>query len=196
MVTAVSQIFALPKRVPKSEFVAGRLSLAFCNTVALPDAADRLGDEAGLAAWASRAGHPLDRQPDSTDFYSFSDLRKHLRAIFDDLAGGLNPAQASLDKLAAMATPPRLVWNSQSYRATAEPGGDAVDRLRQAIVADAVDLLTGTAQHRIKRCPAHDCRWFFFDTSRNGTRRWCAMADCGTRDKVQRYRYRDRTAAF
>jgi len=75
-----------------------------------------------------------------------------------------------------------------------EPMGDAISRLRQAIIADAVDLLTGIALERVKRCPAHDCQWFFFDTSRNGTRRWCAMSDCGTKDKVQRYR--DRSAAF
>lgn len=194
MVTAVSQIVSLPKRVPKSEFVAGRLSLAFCNTLPLPDAADRLGDEAGIAAWADRAGHPLPVTPDSSDYYDFHKLRDLLVAIFGPLAHALPPPQAALDQLSALAAPPRLVWDDQSYRATPTPTGDAIGRLRQAIIADAVDLLTGTALERIKRCPAHDCRWFFFDTSRNATRRWCAMADCGTKDKVQRYR--DRSAAF
>lgn len=189
MVTTVSQIdTSLPARVPKSEFVAGRLSLAFCNTVALPTAADRLADPESLAAWAARAGRPLDAAPDAAAFQSLLQLRTLLRDIFGHLANGLAPAQANLDALAGMAAPQRLVWDDRAYRAELRPAGDSLKRLKQALVADALDLLTGEALERIKRCPAHDCRWFFFDTSRNGKRRWCAMGDCGVKDKVQRYR--------
>lgn len=189
MVIAVSQIDrSMPVRVPKSEFVAGRLSLAFCNTVALPTAADRLVDPEALAAWAARAGRALDAAPDPSAFQTLLQLRTLLRDIFGDLASGLAPVQASLDRLAAMAAPQRLVWDDRAYRAELRPAGDSVTRLYQALIADALDLLTGTALERIKRCPAHDCRWFFFDTSRNGKRRWCAMGDCGVKDKVQRYR--------
>jgi|JI10StandDraft_1071094.scaffolds.fasta_scaffold46919_4 predicted RNA-binding Zn ribbon-like protein len=188
MVTAVSQIVALPNRVPKSEFVAGRLCLAFCNTVALPDAADRFDHAAGLAAWALRAGYPLDGVPGPADFDACITLRSELRAIFEALADGKPPPQAALDWLSGINLPPRLVWDKVAGRARPIAAGGRLDQLRQALVADAVDLLTGTAQARIKRCPAHDCRWFFFDTSRNGTRRWCAMADCGVKDKVRRFR--------
>jgi predicted RNA-binding Zn ribbon-like protein len=195
MVIAVSQIdSALPARVPRSEFVAGRLCLAFCNTVALPDAADRLSDPAGLAGWAQRAGHPLADLPDAADFAGFLDLRRHLRAIFGALADGLVPPQASLDFLGAMQGPLRLVWNSRAGRATPRITGDDLARLRQAIVSDAITLVTNDNTGRLKRCPADDCRWFFLDGSRNGTRRWCAMADCGTRDKVRQFRARQ--AAF
>ena len=58
------------------------------------------------------------------------------------------------------------------------------------IAADAVSLLTGEATARLKRCPNDACHWFFLDTSRNGSRRWCAMADCGTKAKVRDYRAR------
>ena len=188
MVTAVSQIVALPNRVPKSEFVAGRLCLAFCNTVALPDAADRLADPAGLSAWALRAGYPLDSTPGPDDFAACITLRRQLQMIFEALADGKSPPQQALDWLAGICVPPRLVWDAESGRARPQPADGRFDQLRQALIADAVDLLSGTAQARIKRCPAHDCRWLFFDTSRNGTRRWCAMADCGVKDKVQRFR--------
>lgn len=200
MVTAVSKIdrssglAELPNRVPKSEFVAGRLSLATCNTVALPNAADRFGDPDSLAGWASRAGHPLPSHPNPADFRAFLMLREALRAIFSAIADGIAPAQSALDELAGMAPPARLTWDNEANCAVQAPQGDALAALRQMIIADAMDLLTGHAQDRIKRCPHHDCRWFFFDTSRNGTRRWCAMADCGVKDKVQRYR--DRHAAF
>ena len=199
MVTAVSQIdtsniVALPARVPKSEFVAGRLSLAFCNTVALPDAADRLADAAGLVAWAGRAGFTLADTPDAAGFADILRLREILRTIFGALATGFAPDQAALDRLADMAPPVRLIWNDaaqRAERATADRGPLA--RLQQSIIADAIDLVSGSDVIRIKQCPAHDCRWFFFDTSKNRKRRWCAMSDCGVKAKVSRYRGRHMT---
>jgi predicted RNA-binding Zn ribbon-like protein len=200
MVTAVNQVnrlafsAPLPDRVPRSEFVAGRLSLAFCNTVALPKAADRLRSPESFAAWAERAGYPLETVPDGAAFAGFVTLRDHLQAIFAELANGLSPPQDALDAVGRLLVPARLVWSDRANRAVPQAAGDKLQQMRQAIVADAIDLLTGNAQIRIKRCPALDCRWFFFDLSRNVARRWCAMADCGVRDKVQRYR--DRAPAF
>jgi len=194
MVTAVSQIDSstvhpLPPRVPKSEFVAGRLSLAFCNTVALPDAADRLADATGLAAWSARAGFALGDAPDAGRFAEMLALREILRKIFGALATGFAPDQAALDLLAALAPPMRLIWNDAENRAESGPtGADPLLRLTHAIVADAIELVSGSDVIRIKQCPAHDCRWFFFDTSKNGKRRWCAMSDCGVKAKVNRYR--------
>ncbi|MFE7772893.1 CGNR zinc finger domain-containing protein [Streptomyces sp. NPDC057445] len=53
-------------------------------------------------------------------------------------------------------------------------------------VRDYLHLLR-TAPDRIRRC-AHDaCILHFFDTSRNGTRRWCSMALCGNRAKASRH---------
>jgi len=196
MVTTVSQIdtssvIPLPARVPKSEFVAGRLSLAFCNTVALPDAADRLGDAAGLAAWSSRAGFALAQMPDADTLAAILALRETLRTIFGALASGLAPDQAALDRLAGMAPPVRLVWNDAQNRAESGPGErNPLLRLQQAIISDAIDLVSSSDVIRIKQCPADDCRWFFFDTSKNGKRRWCAMSDCGVKAKVNRYRGR------
>ena len=43
---------------------------------------------------------------------------------------------------------------------------------------------------RIKLCAAPDCRWAFYDTSRNGRGRWCDMQVCGNRHKTRTYRER------
>ncbi|MEU8518109.1 CGNR zinc finger domain-containing protein [Streptomyces sp. NBC_01216] len=56
-----------------------------------------------------------------------------------------------------------------------------------------LDLLR-TAPDRIRAC-AHDaCILHFFDTSRNGTRRWCSMAVCGNRAKASRHHARAKDA--
>ena len=60
-------------------------------------------------------------------------------------------------------------------------------------VAEAAHrLLTGPDQARLKRCAG--CPWLFLDRSRNGSRRWCAMDDCGRHEKIRRYVDRRRQA--
>ncbi|MFD9224161.1 CGNR zinc finger domain-containing protein [Streptomyces sp. NPDC060064] len=49
-----------------------------------------------------------------------------------------------------------------------------------------LDLLR-TAPDRIRGCAHEACILHFFDTSRNGTRRWCSMAVCGNRAKASRH---------
>jgi predicted RNA-binding Zn ribbon-like protein len=63
-------------------------------------------------------------------------------------------------------------------------------------VAAAMDLLLTADYGRLRRCPPEDggCGWIVLDQSRNGSRRWCQMADCGSAAKSRRLteRRRDR----
>jgi predicted RNA-binding Zn ribbon-like protein len=56
--------------------------------------------------------------------------------------------------------------------------------------ADYLDLLR--APDRVRGCANPDCVLVFFDTSKNGTRRWCSMAGCGNRAKAARHQARGR----
>jgi predicted RNA-binding Zn ribbon-like protein len=76
------------------------------------------------------------------------------------------------------------------YRHEAGPAGD--------ILAAAIAAFAAGTWNRLKACP--DCRWVFYDNTRNGSKRWCLMyaggpegRACGTIAKVRRYR--DRQAA-
>ena len=62
-------------------------------------------------------------------------------------------------------------------------------------VAVILDALVGGQWARLKACP--DCRWVFYDHTRNGSKRWCLMnapgsqgRACGNIAKVRRYRAR------
>lgn len=46
--------------------------------------------------------------------------------------------------------------------------------------------------HRIRGCANPECILHFYDTSKNGTRRWCSMAACGNRAKASRHYARHR----
>ncbi len=48
---------------------------------------------------------------------------------------------------------------------------------------------------RVKACAEAGCGTLFHDTSRNRSRRWCAMEDCGNRAKARRHYARTRSGA-
>jgi predicted RNA-binding Zn ribbon-like protein len=70
------------------------------------------------------------------------------------------------------------------------PGVLVPDRAAEA----GLDLLRSSDLAAVKRCPVEDggCGWMFLDRSRNRSRRWCRMADCGTAVKVLRLTERRR----
>jgi predicted RNA-binding Zn ribbon-like protein len=39
-------------------------------------------------------------------------------------------------------------------------------------------------------CEASDCVWLFLDASKNRSRRWCDMNQCGNREKARRFHER------
>jgi predicted RNA-binding Zn ribbon-like protein len=56
----------------------------------------------------------------------------------------------------------------------------------------AADLLSAGRPHLIRRCENPDCVFFFYDSTRNHRRQWCAMASCGNLMKVRAFRKRQR----
>jgi predicted RNA-binding Zn ribbon-like protein len=64
----------------------------------------------------------------------------------------------------------------------------ALDAMLWPIVESAAELVTSARRRRIGQC-ADDrgCGWLFLDTTRNRSRRWCAMGDCGNRAKARRH---------
>jgi predicted RNA-binding Zn ribbon-like protein len=88
---------------------------------------------------------------------------------------------------------PQVAGDTIVYRHAAGPAGDFLAAVLAAVGA-------GTWK-RLKACP--DCRWVFYDNTRNGSKRWCLMyagggpdgRACGTIAKVRRYRSRQATAA-
>jgi predicted RNA-binding Zn ribbon-like protein len=49
-------------------------------------------------------------------------------------------------------------------------------------------LVSNERVDRWRVCPSAACGWVFIDGTRNGRRRWCEMATCGTRAKDRRRR--------
>jgi len=72
-----------------------------------------------------------------------------------------------------------------------DPTGEALARLAMPLV----EAIAAGDTSRFRICDNDACRWVFEDASRAGRRRWCDMATCGNRDKVRRFRSRQRDDA-
>jgi predicted RNA-binding Zn ribbon-like protein len=68
----------------------------------------------------------------------------------------------------------------------------SLDRPLWQIARSAADLLRSRDLANVRECGSETCEWLFIDKSRNHTRRWCDMNDCGNRAKVRRFRQRQR----
>lgn len=55
------------------------------------------------------------------------------------------------------------------------------------LAAEDLLRLLGQAPNRIKQCAHEHCVLWFYDTSKNGTRRWHSMTTCGNRAKAARH---------
>ncbi|MCE1254408.1 MAG: CGNR zinc finger domain-containing protein [Anaerolineae bacterium] len=67
--------------------------------------------------------------------------------------------------------------------------GSLVDQVMINIFSSFLELVSTNDLDRIKRCQNPTCGWFFFDESKNNTRKWCGNT-CSSLIKVRRFRER------
>jgi predicted RNA-binding Zn ribbon-like protein len=173
------------RSVENIEFWANDLALDFANTREGthedPQQKDHLRSYADLLTWARRAGAlPAGARPRTGDLERARELRAAIYDVFarDDAAA----LRVVLDRYgdavrAGTIVDGEWVWHSR------DP-----DRPLWPIAVAAVDLLRSDRRERLKQCA--NCNWLFVDRSRNGSRRWCSMDECGAHTKMRRYRAR------
>lgn len=182
------------ERWPRS--VAGHVALDFVNTDVVSQhhrPTDILRAAGEFLAWCEYAGIPAPaaqglspaQQRDLTA--RAGELRTAIRSITEAIAerravdqDALAQLQSSYADAVGRAVPSmddgRLGWAWDPASPDAALG---------ALAHAAVELFHDGRTDRIKICPS--CGFVFLDTTKNGSRRWCSMDDCGTQQKMQRY---------
>jgi predicted RNA-binding Zn ribbon-like protein len=69
-----------------------------------------------------------------------------------------------------------------------EPEAPGVVGAMGRIVATLYAAMEDPSWTRLKLCRSQQCRWAFYDRSKNHSSRWCTMASCGNREKARRFR--------
>lgn len=197
---------AEPSKLPFKQ-VGGWLCLDFVNTVNWdsPDGShERFLAYADLVRWSlevkalaadearqllqAAASYPSEAEQ---VFNQAKALRNSLHRIFSAVASDETPESgdlASLNTALATALNHACVTPAEDHFKwgwTNETG--ALDRVLWPVVRSTAELLTSDKLGRVGKCAGDSCGWLFLDTSRNRSRRWCQMEDCGNRAKARRH---------
>jgi predicted RNA-binding Zn ribbon-like protein len=121
------------------------------------------------------------------------DLREVIYRIFSALAYGQHPEQTDLDKInaavSASLTKSRVFAISDGFQWGWMADEKTLDQMLGPIALSAANLLTSEELlPRVGQC-ADDrgCGWLFLDRSKNRSRQWCDINDCGNRAKQKRH---------
>jgi predicted RNA-binding Zn ribbon-like protein len=188
-------------------FIAGALCLDFVNTVSSHGSErprEKLGTFADLIRW-SREADLLDEEgardllsgssEDSPQRSKILEDARKLRQVLFRIFGAVGQRKSpSADVLAAFnetlrSFPVQLEVRIEDENFCCERKIRQTDasRLLAPVVWSAADLLGSDHIHRVRQCADKECGWFFVDNTKNRSRRWCAMSDCGSHAKAKRY---------
>ena len=170
---------------------------ALINTIDRESGDDRLANPADAQPWlvANDLLAP-GATPTAADLALVVNVREGLRAMAFHNAGGPAPDKEALAPLRdiAAASPARAVLDDDGT-VRLGPTGDSVQaRLLSLLLLVKDAQLDGTWTH-LKACANDDCRWVFYDRSRNHGGTWCDMATCGNKLKNRDFRARRRGGA-
>ncbi len=193
--------------------LGGILCLDFMNTVswhASDHPKDRLKSYHDLLTWSHQAGVLTDR--DRQKLLREAARRPHVAEVVlkravtfreasyrvilalvrerspnrEDLALLNEALSETLSRSRLVPTSQGLEWNWTEV--------DPLERMFWPLVRSTADLLTSKQLDKVRKCADdyNGCGWLFIDKSRNHSRRWCDMSDCGNRAKARNHYDRTR----
>ncbi|MTI89460.1 MAG: hypothetical protein FH748_16000 [Balneolaceae bacterium] len=177
------------------------VSLDLVNTIAWPDTEkehDWLDSTDNFLSWAVASGvintgqeKDLANQPGTKlekELVRVHEIRSGLADVLRPLAHDEQPASSALNTLNDfMREAVQYRYLSPDYQWKWDIP-ETLPQVLNSVIWNAVHVLTDLDHTRIGHCPS--CDWIFYDTTRNRSRKWCDMEDCGSRDKALRYYHR------
>ncbi|ASK64011.1 hypothetical protein CFK37_18545 [Virgibacillus phasianinus] len=197
------------KDVHKPDLLGGRLCLDFANTVSWHDSSEKsqelLTSYEKLINWSLHANILKEQQSLSLLKKAESqpakakevlqqavELRESIYQIFSLVSNNETPVSKDLsilnEALGNAYGTMRVVPGKNKFSLELLNCEETLDGMLSPIVQSAIEILISEKElSRVKKCEGAPCGWLFLDTSRNRSRRWCSMADCGNRAKAKRF---------
>jgi len=187
--------------------IGGRLCLDFANTVdwhASENPRENLNTFNDLIIWSEHVGILTRREANRLTLMAAKspskaevvlqravEFREMIYRIFSSVTAGKAPKKEDLSKfnenLSKAMVRSRIVKTKAGFSCDTSGDKDSLDWMLNPVIRSAADLLVSGELKRVKRCVDPQCGWLFLDVSRNKSRRWCDMKDCGNRAKASRF---------
>ena len=120
-----------------------------------------------------------------------SNFRDSLRKMVIDLSNGGEIVQKDIDEVNKILKQKNSIsvlrQMDEGFARTFEIDLSEPKMLLVPIVEKFVDILCFGNMCNLKKCESDDCILYFYDTTKNHTRRWCSMAHCGNRAKAAKF---------
>jgi predicted RNA-binding Zn ribbon-like protein len=192
----------------------GEPCLDFVNTVSWRGrkfAHDQLQGYGELLEWGRQSGVITQDQCDEISGMAFRspgtaaeahrktiEFREALHRILSATIDVADPSSSDMARVNAVLTEALsslvLEKEGDTYKLLPRKEEAYLDSVVWGVALSAAELLTSERLRRLKRCASEECGWLFLDGSKNQSRRWCDMKDCGNRMKAQRHYHRKMTA--
>jgi predicted RNA-binding Zn ribbon-like protein len=170
--------------VPKAAPQPLNLVREFVNTIDLEHGVEWLSTPEELARWFADRG----LSPPGGGWRGLRrahELREALRALVIANRDDAQPPESALRIVNEVAVGLNATLNPEGEISFVVRPRRADDDLAQLVRIVFASIADGSWR-RLKAC--RNCRWAFFDYSRNRTAHWCSMSLCGNRQKTRRYR--------
>ncbi|WLD93773.1 ABATE domain-containing protein [Alkalihalobacillus sp. AL-G] len=188
--------------------IGERLCLDFANTVSWHDSedsrewltsyeqlvgwclhADILTEQQALSLLQQAEGNPAEATKILEKALEF---REAIYRIFSSISNDETPGKTDLSILNGVLVDVyrsiQIIPGEDKFSLQFRKPDDSLAGMLSPIVQSAIDILVSEKDlKRVKKCEGDPCGWLFLDTSRNRSRRWCSMADCGNRAKARRF---------
>lgn len=123
-------------------------------------------------------------------------LREALYRVFKAMLTDQVPRSVDLDtlndELQRARSHEKLTRAGDGFKYEWVGSAGALDRMLWSIARSGAEYLSAGDFSRLRECGGEECGWLFEDTSKNRSRQWCHMQDCGNLEKVRRFRARQR----
>jgi predicted RNA-binding Zn ribbon-like protein len=192
MITADTSSQEPVERAPAPPGLAVVQDFVNSHFVEEPQERDRPAET--IAAWFARVGLlPAKHRLSPADREHALQFRRAVRHLLETNGSGGHPdahAVAILNRLAS-ASVLRVEFGEDGGAALVSKSTGVVHGLGHLLAIIFQSMQDGTWA-RVKICRADDCRWAYYDRSKNASGAWCSMSDCGNRAKARAYRARRR----
>ena len=189
------------------KLIGGAVCLDFVNTVhcyGCANPGEYLSTYNDLVTWSRHVGTITDNEAQTlclnaaehpaeakTTHRRAIELREIIYRIFTtDLEGRSHTREdlaAFNDHLSKTMMRSQIVKTEHGFYWDMTGAKTKLDWILHPIVRSAADLMVSEEFGRLKKCADPICGWLFLDISRNRSRRWCDMRDCGNRAKASRF---------
>ena len=181
-------------------WLGNSLAIDFINTDPSKELhpSDLLPDTQAFKRWLIEAGLPgagsilLERE-DRDRCWSFALayralLRRGIAALAAEqpLPTTLIPKTNML--LAEIDNADRILEENGEYRFEPAPKFQSPRTLVIPVARSFATLLVEADRRRLRKCRSPQCDFYFYDTSKSGTRVWCSLDLCGNRSRVAAFR--------